>query len=163
MSGTCKSILGLRASEHLQLLTVSKQNIFAVYANGMKSGGSYAEDFILQYNDVFTGEGKLEGQLHLEIDKNVQPVKLHVPTRRVPIALREPLKQELDRLSNIGVIQKVDTPTDCISALVVTTKKNGKVRLCIEPKPLNEALRRNHYPLPTIDDVLPLLCSQYWM
>lgn len=55
------------------------------------------------------------------------------------------------------MIQKVDTPTEWISAVVVTTKKNGKVRLCIDPKPLNEALRRNHYPLPTIDDVLPLL------
>jgi len=55
------------------------------------------------------------------------------------------------------MIRKVDTPTNWISALVVTTKKNGKVRLCIDPKPLNEALHRNHYPLPTIDDVLPLL------
>ena len=27
------------------------------------------------------------------------------------------------------------------------------------PKPLNEALRRNRYPLPTIDDVLPLLST----
>ena len=31
------------------------------------------------------------------------------------------------------------------------------VRLCIDPKPLNNALKRNHYPLPTIEDVLPLL------
>ena len=92
--------------------------------------------------DLFTGEGKLEALLHLEIDRNVQPVQL--PTRKVLIALREPLKHELDRLSNIGVIRKVDTPTSWISALVVT-------------KPLNEALHRNHYPLPTIDDVLPLL------
>ena len=121
----------------------------------MEEKGPKVEDYISQYTDVFTGEGKLEGLLHLEIDKNVQPVQL--PTRKVPIALREPLKQELDRLSNIGVIRKVDTPTNWISALVVTTKKNGKVRLCIDPKPLNEALHGNHYPLPTIDDVLPLL------
>jgi len=60
-------------------------------------------------------------------------------------------------LSNIGVIWKVDTPTNWISTLVVATKKNGKVRLCIDPKPLNEALDRYHYPLPTIGDVLPLL------
>ena len=113
------------------------------------------EDYILLYKDVFSGEGKLEGQLHLEIDKDVHPVQL--PTRRVPIALKEPLKQELDRLSSIGMILKVDTPTEWISAVVVTTKKNGKVRLCIDPKPLNETLHRNHYPLPTIDDVLPLL------
>ena len=121
----------------------------------MEEKGPEVEDYISQYTDVFTGEGKLEGLLHLEIDKNVQPVQL--PTRKVLIALREPLKQELDRLSNIGVIRKVDTPTNWISALVVTAKKNGKVRLCIDPKPLNEALPRNHYPLPTIDDVLPLI------
>ena len=81
---------------------------------------------------------------------------VQLPTRRVPVGLKEPLKQELDQLSNIGVIQRVDTPTEWISAVVVTTKKNGKVELGIDLKPLNQTLHRNHYPLPTID-VLPLL------
>lgn len=151
----CKSILGLRASKHLQLLTINEHNILAVDSNDEDPVNLKKEDYISLYKDVFSGEGKLAGQLHLEIDKDVHPVQL--PTRRVPIALKEPLKQELDRLSSIGMILKVDTPTEWISAVVVTTKKNGKVRLCIDPKPLNEALHRNHYPLPTIDDVLPLL------
>ena len=69
----------------------------------MKSESPKVQDYVSQYKDVFTGEGKLDGKLHLEIDKNVQPVQL--PTWRMPIALREPLKQELDRLSNTGVIQ----------------------------------------------------------
>ena len=90
-------------------------------------------------------------------DRQKRPASPTTYTESPYIALREPLKHKLDRLSNIGVIQKVDTPTSWILALVVTTKKNGKVRLCIDPKPLNEALHRNHYPLPTIDDVLPLL------
>ena len=34
-------------------------------------------------------------------------------------------------------------------------KKDGTIRLCIDPKPLNKALKRNHYPLLTIDDILP--------
>jgi len=126
-----------------------------VESSGLEEKGPKVEDYISQYTDVFTGEGKLEGLFHLEIDKNVQPVQL--PTRKEPIALREPLKQELDRLSNIGVLRKVDTSTNWISALVVTKKKKGKVILCIDPKPLNEVLHRNHYPLPTMDDVLPLL------
>lgn len=29
--------------------------------------------------------------------------------------------------------------------------------MCLDPKPLNKALKRNHYPLPTIDDLLPEL------
>jgi len=36
-------------------------------------------------------------------------------------------------------------------------KNNGKTRLCIDPKPPNQALKRNHYPLPVIDDLLPEL------
>ena len=153
--GECKSILGLRASEHLQLLTVNSQKIFSVESSRVEEKGPKVEDYISPYTDMFTGEGKLEGLLHLEIDRNVQPGQL--PAWKGPIARREPLKRELDRLSNVGLIQKVDTPTSWISALVVTTKKNGKIRLCIDPKPLNESLPRNHFPLPTIDDMLPLL------
>ena len=38
-------------------------------------------------------------------------------------------------------------------------KKDGRIRLCVDPKPLNRALKRNHYPLPTIEDVLPQLAK----
>ncbi|XP_048732746.2 uncharacterized protein K02A2.6-like [Ostrea edulis] len=31
------------------------------------------------------------------------------------------------------------------------------MRLCIDPKPLIKALKRNHYATPTIDDILPEL------
>ena len=54
----------------------------------------------------------------------------------------------------------VNVPTAWISATLVTMKKNGNIRLCIDPKPLNEALKRNHYPLPTIEDVLPALSNE---
>ena len=57
------------------------------------------------------------------------------------------------------IITKANNPTNWISLLVVTTKRNGKVRLRIDPKPLSNALKRNHYPLPTIGDVLPLLSN----
>ena len=65
------------------------------------------------------------------------------------------LKEELARLRKIGVIKPVDTPTDWVSSLVVVKKPNGKLRVCIDPKPLNKALKRSHYPLPVIDDLLP--------
>uniref|UniRef100_A0A672HNR1 Gypsy retrotransposon integrase-like protein 1 n=1 Tax=Salarias fasciatus TaxID=181472 RepID=A0A672HNR1_SALFA len=40
-------------------------------------------------------------------------------------------------------------------AMVVVQKQNGKPRVCIDPKPLNTALKRSHFPLPTIEDILP--------
>ena len=32
------------------------------------------ESILKEYDDIFRGEGKLEGNLHLEIDPNVPPV-----------------------------------------------------------------------------------------
>ena len=110
VTGACKSLLSLRASEHLQLLTINKQNILAMDCNAVETGLFTKEDCLSLHKDIFSGEGKLEGQLHLEIDQTVPAGQLST-RRRVLIALKEPLKQELDRLSNIGVIQRVDTPT----------------------------------------------------
>ena len=67
------------------------------------------------------------------------------------------MKSELDRLETIGVIAKVSRPTEWVSALVVERKKNGKLRLCLDPRPLNKALKRSTYPIPVVDDLLPRL------
>ena len=34
---------------------------------------------------------------------------------------------------------------------------DGKLRICIDPQLLNAALKREHYQLPVLDDVLPKL------
>lgn len=39
----------------------------------------------------------------------------------------------------------------------VEHKPNGKLRICIYPQPLNAALKREHYRLPVLDDVLSKL------
>ena len=38
-------------------------------------------------------------------------------------------------------------------------KSNGKIRLCLDPQPLNRALKRCHYPILTIEEVLPDLAN----
>ena len=42
VSGAYKSIVGLRASEHLQLLTINKQNILVMDCDAVESGVSIA-------------------------------------------------------------------------------------------------------------------------
>jgi len=54
----------------------------------------------------------------------------------------------LERLVEGGIIAKVSEPTEWISSTVVVMKPNGKIRLCLDPRPLNKALKRNHYPMP---------------
>ena len=50
----------------------------------------------------------------------------------------------------------------------IARKRNGDLRLCIDPKRLNKVLLREHYQLPTLDDTLSQVfskldvCSAYW-
>ena len=98
--------------------------------------------------------GKLPGECHIVIDDHVRPVQ-HLP-RRVAAAAREPLRVKLNELEQKGVITEVTEPTDWISSLV-TVMKPGKMRLCIDPKELNEAIKRPRYPMTTIEDIMSSL------
>ncbi|XP_028409422.1 uncharacterized protein K02A2.6-like [Dendronephthya gigantea] len=150
----CKSILGAKASQLMNLLVVNKENIFTTTPSVKDAPKFITKKYLIkEYPELFQGQGTLPGELHLEIDETISPVQL--PTRRIPLAVKDKLKAELDRLVDTNVIAPVDTPTTWISAIVVTVKKNGDIRLCIDPKPLNKALKRNHYPSPTIDEILP--------
>ena len=41
----------------------------------------------------------------------------------------------------------------------MVVKKPGKLRLCLDPKDLNKALKRPNYPMPTIEGILPELAK----
>ena len=71
--------------------------------------------------------------------------------------MKDRLKAELQRLERLEIIQKEEAPTDWISSLVVVKKQNGKLRVCIDPQPLNKALKRSQYQMPILDDILPEL------
>jgi hypothetical protein len=68
---------------------------------------------------------KLPKAHHIQLDPFVEPV-VH-PPRKVPAALREQVRAELDRMVNLGVIAKQDEPTDWVSSMVVV-RKPGKLR-----------------------------------
>ena len=68
-----------------------------------------------------------------------------LPFRKVPIAIQDAVKEELDRLVNKGVLVPVTEPTEWVSQMAVVHKPNGKLRICIDPQPLNAALKREHY------------------
>ena len=104
---------------------------------------------------VFDGDLGTTGEIHLEVNDTVTPVKL--PLRRVPIASQDSLEEELTHLVSLGVIEKVTEPTDWVSSLVIATKANGKIRFCIDPQALNGDLKRCYYPLHVLADVLPNL------
>jgi len=105
-----------------------------------------------EYKDVFTGIGCLERPYHIVLDPEVQPVIN--PPRRVPYGLQDRVKAALDEMCNQGIIVPVDQPTDWVNSMVAVEKKNtDKLRICIDPRPLNKAIKREHYHLPTIEEI----------
>ncbi|XP_063366408.1 uncharacterized protein K02A2.6-like [Cydia amplana] len=103
------------------------------------------------YSDTFEGLGCLPHKAHLHVDTSVPP-KI-CPVRRIPYALHPKLKTELDRMEELQVIEKVTTPTDWVNAIVPIEKSNGQLRICLDPRPLNKAIQRPHFPYPTLDDL----------
>ena len=52
---------------------------------------------------------------------------------------------------NLDIIEPVQKPTDWVNGIVVVEKKIGKLRVCLDPKPLNKAIKRKH--LPTAEEI----------
>ena len=160
-------LLGARTAQQMKLIEIKYNNIVVVRANThtiqssvtarSKQDGLTRDEMLQDYANVFDGLGLMPGQVHLNVDSDTRPAVM--PPRRVPIAIKPKLKDELQRLEELDMIEKVTGPTDWVSSLVTVVKPSGKLRLCIDPQHLNMALKREHYPLPVIEDVLPQLAK----
>jgi hypothetical protein len=144
-------ILGRETALKTKLIEVKTENILQIKTEEEEKS-SKVTYWMKKYQDVFDGIGEFERSCHLNVNEDIRPV-IHAP-RRIPIATKAVLKEELHRLEELGVIKKVEEPTPWVSSLV-TVIKPKKTRLCIDPKDLNQALQRSHYPMKTLEDNLP--------
>ncbi|KAH7952034.1 hypothetical protein HPB52_017329 [Rhipicephalus sanguineus] len=62
------------------------------------------------FPDLFQGTGCVGKRYRMVLREDAVPV-VH-PARWVPLALREPLRQELERMETASIIKKVDVPTE---------------------------------------------------
>ena len=74
--------------------------------------------------------------------------------RKIPFALLlDKVKCEIDTMEKDGIIKRISEPTDWVHPMVISKKKNGKIRICIDPTELNKYIRRQHYKIPNFDDL----------
>ena len=52
------------------------------------------------------------------------------------------------------IIEPASEHSDWVNAIVVTRKKSGDVKICLDPRPLNKVIKRQQYPLPLFDDIV---------
>ena len=109
-----------------------------------------AKDLMQMYPDQFDKIGSMPGAVRLSVNKNIHP---HIDTpRKTPIVLQDYIKKELDNMVK-NKIRKVTEPTDWVSSLIYLRKKDGSLRICLDPRHLNTVLRRAHHATPTIEEL----------
>ena len=68
--------------------------------------------------------------------------------------MKQKVQQELKRLEKDNIIRPVKMPTYWCAPIVAVLKNNGKVRLCVDFTKLNQSIKREKFPLPSIDQLL---------
>ena len=69
--------------------------------------------------------GFLDGEYEIKLRPEVKPFNLNTP-RRIAFSLNETVKKELERLTEMDVIEKVESPTEWCSPMAVVPKQNAK-------------------------------------
>nr|XP_026484830.1 uncharacterized protein K02A2.6-like [Vanessa tameamea] len=92
-------------------------------------------------------------QIQIPIDSNIKPVAQ--PYRRIPIPLEEKVDKKINELLQKDIIEKVEEPSEWISPVVPILKPDGDIRLCIDMRRANLAIKRENHPLPTMEQLLP--------
>lgn len=143
-------LLSKKAAEQMKLITIHYDAFEQIHAVQNTPISDYPSVFAPSSLGILPGPG-----VHLTVSPDAQPVIR--PARTVPESLKGAVKDKLEALCGQGVIEAVDGPTDWVNQMAVVKKKTGGVRICIDPRPLNNALKREHYTLPVLDDILPSL------
>lgn len=139
-----KSLLGLPDSIRLNLIQLSSE-VHAVQQQASE---------MTDYEDLFRTDtiGKLPVTYHMRLDESVHPTVC--APRRIPLAMKDKVVAELDRMIRLGIIAPVEEATPWVSAMAAAVKKDGTVRICIDPVHLNKALLRPYHPLKTVEQVI---------
>lgn len=113
---------------------------------------------LLEFWDLFSHDGSY-GKTHLLkhpiITEDVHPIKCRY--RPCPPGLEPDLRRQLDLWILHDVIEPANSPWS--SNLVAAKKRGGKIRWCVDWRPLNQVTRKDSFPMPTVQDNIARLAG----
>ena len=128
------------------------------------------QGILSQYSSCFEGIGCFPGdpyKFHLKTEH--KPAQ-HTP-RKVPIHLEAAFKEEIESLVKQGVLEEVKEHPDWVNSYVIVEKHIGnhhspnhtvkkKLRICLDPRDLNEALERKPYHTHSAEEITAKFLSR---
>lgn len=114
--------------------------------------GSALQDLKQIFPTMFDGSvGVFDDEVQLTLTDDARPVQL--APRAVPQSILPKLKAELDKMEREGIIRPCPEVTDWVHNLVTVIKKNGSLRVCLDPRNLNKYLVRAVHHTASWEDV----------
>jgi transposase InsO family protein len=110
------------------------------------------EDYFIIFTDLPLHSTKGECEVVVETD-----VPVRVTQYPLPHSQEETVKQEVEQMLRMGVIEPASSPYS--SPIVLVKKKDGKIRFCVDFRRLNKVVRFDGEPLPDIDAIFARLGS----
>ena len=108
---------------------------------------------VQRFPQLFQGLGRMQGEYTIQLKDGAVLFALTTP-HRVAIPLMESVRAELENMEKLGVISRIETPTDWCAGMVIVPKSNKRVRICVNLTKLNENVRRERHPLPVVEQML---------
>lgn len=103
-------------------------------------------------NNIFDGLGCVKNYEY-DIDLVEHPKFEIKPVRKVPLAIKDQVKAEIENMVKMGVLAKVHEVTPVVSPMVVV-RKEGRLRVCLDPTDVNNNIVRRYHPLKTIEEMV---------
>ncbi|PCJ22642.1 MAG: hypothetical protein COA94_08945, partial [Rickettsiales bacterium] len=117
------------------------------------------DSLVAEFADVFddkevTPMAGAPMHIHLREGVNVRPTRIST-ARLIPLHYREEAEKAIELFVRSGVIEKVTgNPTDWVAPAFFVPKPNGKVRLVVDYKGINNQIRRPIHPFPCPRDII---------
>ena len=162
-----KSFLHQKMKESERKLS-NCSNKWSISKSQLQGGPLTKQDILDIYSDVFTRIGKFPGLPYkFQLKPNAKPTR-HAP-RKVPIHLQDAFHEEIRNLEALGILEETKDVTEWVNSFVIMEKKipinsnnshspghsmNKKLRICLDPRDLNEALEREPYYTHSIEEIM---------
>ena len=112
------------------------------------------QEILSSYPECFTGIGKLRGyQVKLHTEPNVKPVA--EPPRRTLYHLEERVDNAIGHMFHDDIIEEHPSsePAPWVSNIVIAPKDDGDIRITLDAKNVNKALKSSNFPIPRQEDI----------
>ena len=117
-----------------------------------KTQGTLKESIVCHMSDLFRGLRHVPGEISIKLKRDVEPVA--EPCRKVPVGKFKALEEEFNRMEENDVITKIEEPTDWVNSLHLVYKQDRSLRVCLDPRNVYKAIRREHFKLPTREEIM---------